>query len=331
MRFIVYLCSSLLAVAGGAANNDFTFHPNSAEPQGGAEIQIVANGFVRFTAPQVFFGGVPSPHVALVNAVTLTAVAPAHAIGIVAVTVRDNGVLLSSAGEFVFAPVLEEILIPIAFQPTDAGHGTRWVSDISVYNESDDTVSIDPEICFWIGRPFDCSQGARRVLPHSSMRIEPGSQSAGNPAMLLRPPADHVERLHFNVRLRETSRDPDDPGTEIPVVRSSQFQRKHVWLPSIPVSSRLRSTLRVFTRGTNVVVLVRDDTTGELLKTLQTFRFLPTDNDPFGTLTFPGLLEAAEVAAHERVRIEVEAESPVWALLTLTGNATQRLQIFTPQ
>jgi hypothetical protein len=37
------------------------------------------------------------------------------------------------------------------------------------------------------------------------------------------------------------------------------------------------------------------------------------------------------VRSHEKVRIEVEAGSPVWALLTLTDNESQRVQIFTPQ
>jgi hypothetical protein len=41
------------------------------------------------------------------------------------------------------------------------------------------------------------------------MRIEPWSVYADYPSMILRPPADHAGNLHFTVRLRETSRDPD--------------------------------------------------------------------------------------------------------------------------
>jgi hypothetical protein len=228
-------------------------------------------------------------------------------------------------------PVLEEILIPIAFQPI-VTNGTRWVSDISVYNDSDDTVSIDPEQCSFIGLWSDCSQGARRVPPRSSMRIEPRFTSANNPAMFLLPPADHADRLHLTVRLRETTRDPDGPGTEIPVVRSRDFQKTQVWLPDVPVSVRFRSTLRVYTRANQVTVSVKDNASGELLKQWTARRVLPTDSDSFGTVTFPGLLEVAEVLSHERVRIEVDDLGfPVWALLTLTDNGSQRVQIFTPQ
>jgi hypothetical protein len=336
MRFISCALLTLLAAvaAGQPAIGNLSCYPNYSVPEGGGEITI-GNNLHRFKAPQVFFGGVASPRVTVVNLDTVKAVAPAHATGVVDVTIIDGDVFLRSVRPFGYEPILEEILIPIAYPPISANYGTRWVSDVSVYNDSDDTVPIDPELCFTplIGLWTDCSQGARRVAPHASMGIEPEFASVDYPWMLLHPPADHAARLHFTVRLRETSRDPDGPGTEIPVVRSRDFQQAKVWLSSIPTSSRFRSTLRVYTRWYSVTVRVKDNATGELLKEWTIPRSFPTDSDSFGTVTIPGLLEAAEVRSHERVRIEVEAaaESPVWALLTLTDNESQRVQIFTPQ
>ena len=52
---------------------------------------------------------------------------------------------------------------------------------------------------------------------------------------------------------------------------------------------------------------------------------------PLGTVTLSDLLASAAVRAHANVRIEVESQSPVWAMLTLTDNETQHMQIFTPQ
>jgi hypothetical protein len=333
MRLLSYLLLTLLATvaAGQPTNGNLSCYPNYSVPEGGAEITIRTNNFHRFKAPQVFFGSVPSPRVTVVDPDTVKAVAPAHAVGVVDVTMIDTDALLHSYLPFAFTPVLDQILIPIAYQPIDANYGTRWASEISVFNDSDDAVPIDPELCNFIGLWSDCSQGARRVPPHSSMRIEPWSKQADYPALLLRPPADHAGNLHFTVRLRETSRDPDGPGTEIPVLRSRDFQQKQVWLTSIPTSTRFRSTLRVYTRWYAVTVRVKDNATGELLKEWSIPRYYPTDSDPFGTVTIPGLLEAAEVRSHEKVRIEVEAGSPVWALLTLTDNESQRVQIFTPQ
>ncbi len=337
MRLIHYLLLTLVAATGAAQNDDFHFYPGHAEPQGGAEIEILANSnsYLRFTdPPQVFFGDVPSPRVTLVGNYQANAVAPAHAIGIVSVTLRYNGALLKSIGQFVFEPAVEEIIIPIAFKPISAAFGTRWVSDISVYNDSDDSVPIDSEVCSSIGRSFICDPPPPRVPPHASMRIEPWSAYADYPAMILRPPADHAANLHFTVRLRETSRDPDGPGAEIPVVRSRDFQQQQVWLPAIPTNTRFRASLRVYTRGDAFTVRVRDNATGELLLERQLKRYYPTDSDPFGTVTLSDLLESAVVRAHDKVRIEVEsprAYLPVWAMVTLTDNESQRVQIFTPQ
>lgn len=310
--------------------SDFYFDPNYAPLEGGTEIRITAYGSVRFTAPQVFFGGVPATLVTLDSPTKITAVTPAHSIGLVSVTVRDNGAILSSQEQLAFAPVLEEILIPVALQPTGASYGTRWVSEISVYNDSDDSVPIDREICSGIGWFYDCSQSARRVPAHASMVIEP--QQYGE-LMLLHPPAAHASRLHFNVRLHETSRDPDGPGVQIPVVRGPELQHTYVWLPSIPTSPRFRTTLRAYTRAISITIRVRDEVSGELLYERGIGRPpLPTEADPFGSLTINDLLAPAAVRARAKVRIEVEARGlPVWGLLTLTDNETQRVQIFTPQ
>jgi hypothetical protein len=331
MRLISCALLTLLAATASGQTDDLYCSPNYSVPEGGVEIIIRSNQHHHFTAPQVFFGGVPSPRVTLADPDTVKAVAPAHARGLVDLTVRDGGVLLRTFGPFAYVPVLEEIVIPIAFQPIET-NGARWVSEISVYNDSDDTVSVDREECNFINLWSDCSQGARRVPPRSSMRIEPRYTSAYQPAMFLRPPANQADHLHLSVRLRETTRDPDGPGTEIPVVRSRDFQKTQVWLPSVPVSVRFRSTLRVYTRSGQVTASVKDNATGELLKQWTAQRLIPTDIDSFGTVTFPGVLEAAEVRSHERVRIEVEDLGfPVWALLTLTDNESQRVQIFTPQ
>jgi hypothetical protein len=117
-RLIHYVLLTLFATAAAAQHSDFNFYPSVDEPKGGAEIHILAtssSGSLRFTAPQVFFGDVPSPRVTLLNAYQINAVVPAHAIGVVSVTVRDKGALLEPLGQFVFEPTVEEIIIPIAF------------------------------------------------------------------------------------------------------------------------------------------------------------------------------------------------------------------------
>jgi hypothetical protein len=329
LRTLSCLLLTLLTSAAFGQSSDIYFYPGYAPPEGGTEVHIVANGSLRFTAPQVFFGDVPATRVTLVSSTLITAIAPAHTVGFVSVTVHDNGATLSSPSQFAFAPVLEEILIPVALLPTGASYGTRWVSEISVYNDSDDTVPLDPELCSFLGRPYDCSQSVRRVPAHATMVLDP---VAYRDTMLVHPPADHAARLHFNVRLRETSRDPDGPGIEIPVVRGQELEQRQVWLPSIPTSARFRATLRVLTRSYSVTVRLKDEASETVLYEWEIPHPTPTDSDPFGTVTLNDLLTSSAVRARARVRVEVEAHGiPVWALLTLTDNETQRVQIFTPQ
>jgi hypothetical protein len=332
IRFALCGLAVLLAHGAAAGPNDIDFSPRSGDPAGGTEVRIRATSiYQRFTAPQVFFDGILSPKTTLVDEVTITAITPPHPIGIVSVTVVDGGITFGSNLPFVFAPELEEIVIPLALNRVEASHGTVWLSEISVYNDSDVSVPIDPEICYNFGTPVLCHTAARRVEPHSSLTIEPRATHAGYPSMFVRPPAAHADRLYFTVRLHELSRNPDGPGVEIPVIRSRDFQSKQVWLPATPTGACYRSTLRAFTRGVNVTVRVTDPATGELLAEQRIYRSLPTDIDSFGATTVSDLLAAPGVRSHGKVNIEVRSTSPVWALLTLTDNETQQVQVFTPQ
>ena len=162
MRLISCALLTLLAATASGQTNDISCHPNYSVPEGGVEVTIRSNTHHQFKTPQVFFGGVASPRVTVVDPDTVKAIVPAHPRGLVVLTVLDGNVSLRAFGPFAYVPLLEEILIPIAFQPIET-NGTRWVSDIFVYNESDDTVSVDAEECNFIGLWSDCSQGARRV------------------------------------------------------------------------------------------------------------------------------------------------------------------------
>jgi len=331
MRFAAVVLLALLATSAFAQSTDFTFFPNYAAPTGGEEIAITARGSLRFFAPEVFFGDVKSPHVTLVDASHIKAVAPAHPVGVVSVTIVDLGILLRTSLGFAFTHELESILIPIALPPTGASQGTRWVSEIFVYNDSDDSVPVDPEVCFFINEPHACGGPVRRVPPHSSLRIEPAGYNATYPEMFLVPPADQAGRLSYSVRLYETSRDPDGAGTEIPVIRWNGVQQTKIWLPSVTTSARFRTTIRIFTSGSHVVLRAMDAATGDVLSQREVILDFPTDAPPFGTVTWNDLLSSPVVRAHDRVRIEVQSTGSVWALLTLTDNDTQRVQIFTPQ
>lgn len=329
------LCTlTLFFASGAAADSDLDFYPSSGTPKGGTEVHVHAKTgrYWRFSDPQVLFGGIPSPNITRVNDSTIIAVTPPHEVDIVDVQVLDRGGVYT-VGTFVFVPELEQILIPIALTAVDGGRGTRWISEISVYNDSDERVPIDPQICYSIGSPRFCSRPVRWVEPRSTMKIEPPEWTGhDHPAMRLWPPAEQADRLSFTVRLHELSKGAGGPGVEIPVARARDFKHKQVSLPSVPTAlSGYRSTLRIYSSDPEVTVRIRDEETGQILEEYRLERGAPTDVDLFDTATLHDLLSSPAVRAREKVRIEVEARLPVWAMLSLTHNETQHVLLFTPQ
>ncbi|HKO55509.1 MAG TPA: IPT/TIG domain-containing protein, partial [Thermoanaerobaculia bacterium] len=74
--------------------------PNSGPPAGGVTVTITGAGFSSAVTSSVTFGGTAATNVQVVNAVTMTAVAPAHAAGTVDVVVRVGTSTVTKAGAF---------------------------------------------------------------------------------------------------------------------------------------------------------------------------------------------------------------------------------------
>lgn len=77
-----------------------TISPASAPPAGGVTVTITGAGFSSAVTSSVTFGGTAATNVTVVNAVTMTAVAPAHALGTVDVVVRVGTATITKAGAF---------------------------------------------------------------------------------------------------------------------------------------------------------------------------------------------------------------------------------------
>jgi hypothetical protein len=321
----------LLITAPVTAQEAFFFDPNSASPSGGDVIRFVANDPAldfRSGNPEVFFDGIAAMNVIVVDAHTLTAVAPPHAEGVVRVALRLNGMTYTTERNFGYARFRYPILIPVANE-TAGAFGARWTTDIWVYNDSDEPVNVFPEVCFFIGAVFPCGESLI-VAPHGSARVPP----RGFPEMYLFPPNDVRDRLHFNVRVRDASR--SDAGTEIPIVPVSQYRDRRVVLVNVPVNDRLRSMLRIYDQeivaGNSIGVRVFDAATGTLLTQRDTgFRLTPTDTPNRFSVAFFDLLSDPAVRGHDTVRIEIEEQdASLWAMLTLT-DADQHVTILTSQ
>jgi len=80
--------------------------PSAALPAGGAKIAISGAGFTTALATTITIGGVAATNVQVVDAVTMTATAPPHAVGPVDVVVNVGGTSVTIKGAFAYLAAL---------------------------------------------------------------------------------------------------------------------------------------------------------------------------------------------------------------------------------
>ncbi|MGZ7080447.1 MAG: IPT/TIG domain-containing protein, partial [Thermoanaerobaculia bacterium] len=197
-------------IATSAAAQDFYLEPPYGSPGGGDTIKFEAiSPAIDFRAalPEVLFAGI-SAVVTVIDSKTLTAVTPPHKEGAVEVQLRLDGTTYTTPYKFGYIVPREPILIPLAIE-TPGAYGTRWTTDIWVYNDAEEPVNLLPEVCFGFANPFPCGEGLL-VGSHGSIRIPPYvAYNDLSVYTFLYPPTAVRNRLHFSVRIRNAA-DPDD-------------------------------------------------------------------------------------------------------------------------
>jgi hypothetical protein len=329
----------LAAATARASGYPFSFSPLTSPPEGGATIRITRiSPEVDFRCcgkPEIFFGDVAAVSVNVVSETELQAVTPPHAKGFADIVVRIGGKTFTTDAHFAFAPELEDILLPISIEASGA-NGTRWTADIVIYNESDQEVTLDREVCFFIGTIFPCGRPPRTIAAGSTLHIPAVRTSTTQSSLaVLQPPRSLADRLNFSLRVRDAQREEAGAGVEIPVVRARDRRVGRLSLVNIPTSSRYRSMLRVyhgFYDG-RFDVIVRDESGRTLMRRHVDPGLRPTDAGGWDMTVISGIIDDPAIRVVPNVRIEIEAGTPwpFWAMLSLTDNATQQVSIYAPQ
>lgn len=245
----------------------------------------------------------------------------------------------------------ETVLLPVANAQTNGAYGSQWVTQFSVFNES--ARVIDPNAPAYDIYPLNTICVVSVCVPTLPL-IE--SQRSAMPG-LFRPPAPappglllHVRRdlaaqLHYELRVRDISRMFFNAGTEIPVVRETEFRTGRIQLLDVPVDGNFRHTLRIYDpdrRPTSVVRLrVFPTGPGTALAEQDITLTQQPDGDckprdcypsyggiQFLTAAFPSLTSAMQV------RIELEPITPglrYWGFVSVVNNETQQVTTITPQ
>jgi hypothetical protein len=287
----------------------------------------------------------------------MRAASPLKSMTRVALIAAIVSVTLTLSAQFPEPPPLERLLIP-SFPEDHAGRfGSVWTSELIVTNTSARNIiysSGGPWCTITTPLPGTCEGGFARLAP--GIHRFPGGIKTGGPIGVLRIlEKEYADEVHFFLRVWDRSRETEDWGTNIPVVRERDFLRAPVYLSGAPTSDEFRVNLRVYepkpTNRASVRVTLfplegldhnhhsplPDDEAASVVLLLHGGS--PPELDP----DWPSIPAGAQIndlvamfphlrgADRFSVRIEpLDDTLRYWAMLTITHNETQHVTIIAP-
>lgn len=222
----------------------------------------------------------------------------------------------------------ERILLPVFTPPVHGAFGSEFRTDLRImhsFGEPEVTLYGVSPICITCLPP---PENAPLVLqPREEIGPE-GIVYNGSPGRFLYASPGEAPLLAMNLRVYDVTRDAMNFGTEIPVVRQSDFVMKnHLTLLGVPTDPRFRNTLRIYAdRRLPFLVTVGDREPVSIRLESGRDVFDPAyavfDDFPIGS---------------QPVRVTIKVDSPLavvmpfWAFITVTNNETQMITTITPQ
>jgi hypothetical protein len=282
----------------------------------------------------------------------LVVVAPAHAQGVVDVTVivPGGGSAVKREG-FAYgdspATAYETLLLPIYLDGRVSGaNGSQWQTDFWIRNGGSSTATLAPWEC-----PINQSCPAvfpltRALAPGESIHNLPAFFRAptANPARLLYVSRGEADNVAAQLRFADVSRATLNAGTEMPVVREGDLLTGSASLLNVPFDSRFRVMLRiddVALTESRFRVAVYTQETGTGNTPLHTLDLIATTSETGDFRLTPAYAQFSldELAQLPKplpstLRLEITpltAGSRFWSFVSVTNNETQLVTLVTPQ
>ncbi len=342
----VVVFTLLFAASAVAAPVVSSILPVQGSAGGGTVVTIKGTGFSECVIcsppapPEVFFGTTPAASVTLVNDTTIEAVTPPHPARTVAVTVFqfDGTSTLDNAFTFTgdFLNALEPILVPV-FSPPVRG---QFGSDFRTIVRASHTGGSGGRVLLF-GLDTSCFLFTPILGPLDARAIEPNGETydlqpdcAMWPAKLFYVPAGRADEITLNARVRDVSRADLSHGTEIPIVRLSDFSTDRIVLLNVPLAPGFRNTLRIYSLIEGSVTVTIDS--HEQQVTLQ--RGKDEFEPPYAMFTgFPTIVEPGRgdsvrvlITPNTPITSPPSPTPPIWAFVSVTNNVTQEITTITP-
>ena len=231
----------------------------------------------------------------------------------------------------------EPILLPVSLaQPVPGAFGSLWATDFRI-------TAVDE---VRIATTEQCGACPTQVLlfANGTLNNAFGNFLGETPGELIWLSRADAANARFNLRIRDLSREAQTWGTEIPIVRESQYRSNAITLLNVPLDARFRVALRAYDPDVHQDAAFRfdflDSNTGAVLAS-RTVAALYKESGHFG---FPRVAPCAqigdvragvpEIANVSTVRVEISranGASRFWAFASVTNDETQHVTLITPQ
>lgn len=293
----------------------FRAYPPGAPVSGGTQVRLVSSN--PWPTNQVVFGD-SSVVTATYYGTTLFVTAPPHAAGTVDIKV---GTATATRAFTYYDPsdppdpsIFEPVLFPIAFAGAGA-YGSSWVTDNTISAPSTQAATF-----------FELN-------PVTKLFRLDTTDPAG---VLVHAGRGTIDSAALSSRIRDLSRQAESAGTQIPVVRESDWRLGTVRLTDIPSDPRFRTMLRIWSDHSRPYsVLVEASVKGRAQFASVEVGLTPAANGLLYAQMDLGELVARIPSADPRdVTVNALAYDPdlrLWALVSVTNNDTQQVTAIGPQ
>ena len=217
----------------------------------------------------------------------------------------------------------ERLLLPIFTPPVAGAFGAEFHTSVTIANTSDTVLSVS-------GLEYDCD--VILSCPQTPDRIDMAPERVltsetlvpnGGPGRFVFVPKSDLDRLSMSLRIHDVTREDLNFGTEMPIVRESEFVTGRIVFPLVPVFPWYRNTLRIYAASpVDVLVKAGAQPAVRISLTGAADQFDPA-YAVFTNFKGKGLA---------RVTIETVGNAtpvPIWAFITVTNNQTQAITTIT--
>ncbi|HEX6096367.1 MAG TPA: hypothetical protein VF432_08600 [Thermoanaerobaculia bacterium] len=237
--------------------------------------------------------------------------------------------LLSAVSLFAQESPRERYLLPVFIEPIPGAFGSEFRTEIHGLNTSPtEEIGIrgleiacrpSPPICDWINDVM-----VRLLpLPQGSDLFDYYAYQTGTPGRFIEVEQERAKDLTLSLRVYDTSRSAENFGTEIPIVRRSEFRQDAFALLGVPLDPRFRNTLRLYAEEATTVQVQIGTATHHLALRAGQHVFDPA----YAQFTaFPAGTGLTNVI------VTPQANGPaVWGFISVTNNVTQHITTISPQ